>query len=128
GGAARPSARPRRGRLLPRPAVRGPRPRPARPHRRPRPRRHPAALPAHAPRRLLHLFPRHDPPRGGPRMTVTTHPEAVTRERRTGRTPAVPAELVEAVRVRLARAGAEPTAARVAAALRAERAVIGDAE
>jgi len=61
-------------------------------------------------------------------MTVTTHPEAVTRERRTGRTPAVPAELVEAVRVRLARAGAEPTAARVAAALRAERAVIGDAE
>jgi pilus assembly protein CpaF len=37
-------------------------------------------------------------------------------------------ELVEAVRVRLARAGAEPTAAQVAAALRAERAVLGDAE
>ena len=37
-------------------------------------------------------------------------------------------ELVEAVRVRLAEAGAEPTAAQVAAALRAERAVLGDAE
>jgi pilus assembly protein CpaF len=37
-------------------------------------------------------------------------------------------ELVEAVRVRLARAGVEPTAAQVAAALRAERAVLGDAE
>lgn len=37
-------------------------------------------------------------------------------------------ELVEAVRVRLARAGAEPTAAQVAVALRAERAVYGDAE
>jgi pilus assembly protein CpaF len=40
----------------------------------------------------------------------------------------VPAELVEAVRVRLSRAGAPPTAAQVAAALRAERAVLGDAE
>ncbi|MBB4913098.1 TadA family conjugal transfer-associated ATPase [Streptosporangium saharense] len=37
-------------------------------------------------------------------------------------------EVVEAVRVRLARAGAEPSAAHVAAALRAERAVLGDAE
>ncbi|GGK98663.1 hypothetical protein Sme01_59870 [Sphaerisporangium melleum] len=37
-------------------------------------------------------------------------------------------ELVEAVRVRLARTGAEPSAAQVAAALRAERAVLGDAE
>lgn len=37
-------------------------------------------------------------------------------------------ELVEAVRVRLARSGAEPSAAQVAAALRAERAVLGDAE
>lgn len=42
--------------------------------------------------------------------------------------PAVPAELVEAVRVRLSRASAPPTAAQVAAALRAERAVLGDAE
>ncbi|GII63090.1 hypothetical protein Skr01_31750 [Sphaerisporangium krabiense] len=40
----------------------------------------------------------------------------------------VPPELVEAVRVRLARTAAEPTAAQVAAALRAERAVLGDAE
>lgn len=40
----------------------------------------------------------------------------------------VSAELVEAVRVRLSRAGAPPTAAQVAAALRAERAVLGDAE
>ncbi|MEU8268787.1 TadA family conjugal transfer-associated ATPase [Sphaerisporangium sp. NPDC049002] len=37
-------------------------------------------------------------------------------------------ELVEAVRVRLARTGADPSAAQVAAALRAERAVLGDAE
>lgn len=37
-------------------------------------------------------------------------------------------EVVEAVRVRLARAGVEPSAAHVAAALRAERAVLGDAE
>ncbi|MGW2214027.1 TadA family conjugal transfer-associated ATPase [Nonomuraea sp. NPDC001684] len=37
-------------------------------------------------------------------------------------------ELVEAVRVRLARAGVEPTAAQVAVALRAERSVYGDAE
>ncbi|WP_285704811.1 TadA family conjugal transfer-associated ATPase [Microtetraspora sp. NBRC 16547] len=37
-------------------------------------------------------------------------------------------DLVEAVRVRLARSGLEPTAARVASALRAERAVLGDAE
>lgn len=37
-------------------------------------------------------------------------------------------ELVEAVRVRLARVGAEPSASQVAAALRAERAVLGDAE
>lgn len=47
--------------------------------------------------------------------------------------PAAPAEsvspeLVEAVRVRLARAGVEPTAAQVAVALRAEKAVYGDAE
>ncbi|MEU1879321.1 TadA family conjugal transfer-associated ATPase [Streptosporangium sp. NPDC020072] len=37
-------------------------------------------------------------------------------------------EVVEAVRIRLARAGTEPSAAHVAAALRAERAVLGDAE
>ncbi|MFC4529762.1 TadA family conjugal transfer-associated ATPase [Sphaerisporangium dianthi] len=37
-------------------------------------------------------------------------------------------DLVEAVRVRLARTGADPSAAQVAAALRAERAVLGDAE
>ncbi|MEV8636732.1 TadA family conjugal transfer-associated ATPase [Streptosporangium sp. NPDC051023] len=37
-------------------------------------------------------------------------------------------ELVEAVRVRLARAGVEPSAAHVAVALRAEHAVLGDAE
>ncbi|MGP3962865.1 TadA family conjugal transfer-associated ATPase [Nonomuraea sp. 3N208] len=37
-------------------------------------------------------------------------------------------ELVEAVRVRLARIGAEPSAAQVAVALRAEKAVYGDAE
>ncbi|WP_214327209.1 TadA family conjugal transfer-associated ATPase [Nonomuraea sediminis] len=37
-------------------------------------------------------------------------------------------ELVEAVRVRLARAGVEPSAAQVAVALRAERSVYGDAE
>ncbi|WP_248962378.1 TadA family conjugal transfer-associated ATPase [Sphaerisporangium perillae] len=42
--------------------------------------------------------------------------------------PAVSPDLVEAVRVRLARTGAEPSAAQVAAALRAERAVLGDAE
>ncbi|WP_067171032.1 TadA family conjugal transfer-associated ATPase [Microtetraspora niveoalba] len=42
--------------------------------------------------------------------------------------PVVSPDLVEAVRVRLARSGLEPTAARVAAALRAERAVLGDAE
>ncbi|GAA4562151.1 TadA family conjugal transfer-associated ATPase [Planotetraspora kaengkrachanensis] len=40
----------------------------------------------------------------------------------------MPAELAEAVRVRLSRAGVPPTAAQVAAALRAERAVLGDAE
>ncbi|GAA1271656.1 TadA family conjugal transfer-associated ATPase [Sphaerisporangium rubeum] len=40
----------------------------------------------------------------------------------------VPVELVEAVRLRLAREGGEPTAAQVAAALRAEQAVLGDAE
>ncbi len=45
-----------------------------------------------------------------------------------GVAPAASAELVEAVRVRLARTGAEPTAAQVASALRAERAVLGDAE
>ncbi|GAA3164648.1 TadA family conjugal transfer-associated ATPase [Planomonospora alba] len=47
------------------------------------------------------------------------------------RTPPVTAvspELVEAVRVRLARTGAEPSAAHVTAALRAERAMLGDAE
>ncbi|GAA3472497.1 TadA family conjugal transfer-associated ATPase [Nonomuraea roseola] len=37
-------------------------------------------------------------------------------------------ELVEAVRVRLARAGVEPSAAQVAVALRAEKSVYGDAE
>ncbi|WP_169949830.1 TadA family conjugal transfer-associated ATPase [Microbispora sp. H11081] len=42
--------------------------------------------------------------------------------------PAVGADLVEAVRVRLSQTGAAPTAAQVAAALRAERAVLGDAE
>ena len=41
---------------------------------------------------------------------------------------AVSPELVEAVRVRLARTGVEPSAAHVAVALRAERAVLGDAE
>ncbi len=56
------------------------------------------------------------------------HGDAGERERTRGEALAVPAELVEAVRVRLARAGAEPTAAQVAAALRAERAVLGDAE
>ncbi|MEW9527619.1 TadA family conjugal transfer-associated ATPase [Microbispora sp. NPDC049125] len=45
-----------------------------------------------------------------------------------GETPGVSPELVEAVRVRLSRAAAPPTAAQVAAALRAERAVLGDAE
>ncbi|MCK2214570.1 TadA family conjugal transfer-associated ATPase [Actinomadura sp. ATCC 31491] len=43
-------------------------------------------------------------------------------------TPSVSPELVEAVRVRLARTGTEPTPAQVAVALRAERAVYGDAE
>ncbi|MEO3799735.1 TadA family conjugal transfer-associated ATPase [Nonomuraea sp. B1E8] len=43
-------------------------------------------------------------------------------------TPLVSPELVEAVRVRLARTGAEPSAAQVAVALRAEKAVYGDAE
>ncbi|MET8984040.1 TadA family conjugal transfer-associated ATPase [Nonomuraea wenchangensis] len=42
--------------------------------------------------------------------------------------PPVSPELVEAVRVRLARTGAEPSAAQVAVALRAEKAVYGDAE
>ncbi|MEU8173514.1 TadA family conjugal transfer-associated ATPase [Microbispora hainanensis] len=42
--------------------------------------------------------------------------------------PGVAADLVEAVRVRLSQTGAVPTAAQVAAALRAERAVLGDAE
>ncbi|GAA3791942.1 TadA family conjugal transfer-associated ATPase [Sphaerisporangium flaviroseum] len=42
--------------------------------------------------------------------------------------PVVSPELLEAVRVRLARVGAEPSASQVAAALRAERAVLGDAE
>jgi pilus assembly protein CpaF len=42
--------------------------------------------------------------------------------------PTVSPELVEAVRVRLARTGAEPSAAQVAVALRAEKAVYGDAE
>ncbi|MEV4113504.1 TadA family conjugal transfer-associated ATPase [Nonomuraea sp. NPDC049695] len=41
---------------------------------------------------------------------------------------AVSPELVEAVRVRLARAGVEPSAAQVAVALRAEKSVYGDAE
>ncbi|WP_084955894.1 TadA family conjugal transfer-associated ATPase [Thermoactinospora rubra] len=40
----------------------------------------------------------------------------------------VPRDLVEAVRVRLARSGVEPSAAQVAVALRAEKAVFGDAE
>ncbi|WP_219471171.1 TadA family conjugal transfer-associated ATPase [Nonomuraea rhizosphaerae] len=42
--------------------------------------------------------------------------------------PGVSPDLVEAVRVRLARTGVEPTAAQVAVALRAEKAVYGDAE
>ncbi|MEU8277376.1 TadA family conjugal transfer-associated ATPase [Microbispora bryophytorum] len=42
--------------------------------------------------------------------------------------PGVGAELVEAVRVRLSHTGAAPSEAQVAAALRAERAVLGDAE
>ncbi|MEN3535070.1 TadA family conjugal transfer-associated ATPase [Microbispora sp. ZYX-F-249] len=42
--------------------------------------------------------------------------------------PGVGADLVEAVRVRLSQTGAAPTAAQVATALRAERAVLGDAE
>ncbi|GII01572.1 hypothetical protein Pta02_35800 [Planobispora takensis] len=41
---------------------------------------------------------------------------------------AVSPDLIEAVRVRLARTGVEPSAAHVAVALRAERAVLGDAE
>ncbi|TKK89851.1 TadA family conjugal transfer-associated ATPase [Herbidospora galbida] len=41
---------------------------------------------------------------------------------------AVSAELLEAVRVRLARDGLDPSPAQVAGALRAERAVLGDAE
>lgn len=45
-----------------------------------------------------------------------------------GATSTASPELVEAVRVRLVRTGAEPTAAQVATALRAERAVLGDAE
>ncbi|MFG1748776.1 TadA family conjugal transfer-associated ATPase [Streptosporangium sandarakinum] len=49
-------------------------------------------------------------------------------DRPTGTAAAVSPDLVEAVRVRLARAGVEPSAAHVAAALRAERAVLGDAE
>ncbi|GHH71725.1 hypothetical protein GCM10017673_25640 [Streptosporangium violaceochromogenes] len=48
--------------------------------------------------------------------------------KRPGVTTAVAPELVEAVRVRLARAGVEPGAAHVATALRAEHAVLGDAE
>lgn len=40
--------------------------------------------------------------------------------------PAVPPELLDAVRLRLAEAGAEPTAARVAAALRGEGLLLGD--
>ncbi|MDF5754866.1 TadA family conjugal transfer-associated ATPase [Spongiactinospora sp. TRM90649] len=44
------------------------------------------------------------------------------------RAESVSPELVEAVRVRLARAGVEPSAAHVAVALRAENAVLGDAE
>ncbi|MFC4058596.1 TadA family conjugal transfer-associated ATPase [Planomonospora corallina] len=43
-------------------------------------------------------------------------------------TTAVSPELVEAVRIRLARSGTEPSAAHVTAALRAERAMLGDAE
>ncbi|GGS62365.1 hypothetical protein GCM10010156_21550 [Planobispora rosea] len=43
-------------------------------------------------------------------------------------TGTVSPELVEAVRVRLAHIGAEPSAANVAVVLRAERAVLGDAE
>ncbi|MDR8407648.1 TadA family conjugal transfer-associated ATPase [Nonomuraea sp. 3-1Str] len=42
--------------------------------------------------------------------------------------PTVSPELVEAVRVRLARTGVEPSAAQVAVALRAEKSVYGDAE
>ncbi|WP_240808864.1 TadA family conjugal transfer-associated ATPase [Microbispora catharanthi] len=42
--------------------------------------------------------------------------------------PGVGADLVEAVRVRLSQTGAAPSEAQVAAALRAERAVLGDAE
>jgi len=67
-------------------------------------------------------------------MSLTTssyrHPDGdlAGRNRPGAEALAVPAELVEAVRVRLARAGAEPTPAQVAAALRAERAVLGDAE
>ncbi|MFF0310900.1 TadA family conjugal transfer-associated ATPase [Streptosporangium sp. NPDC004379] len=49
-------------------------------------------------------------------------------DRSAGTAAAVSPDLVEAVRVRLARAGVEPSAAHVAAALRAERAVLGDAE
>ncbi|MBB2908964.1 pilus assembly protein CpaF [Streptosporangium becharense] len=48
--------------------------------------------------------------------------------RRAENTTAVPPELVEAVRLRLAHAGVEPSAAHVAVALRAERAMLGDAE
>jgi len=59
-------------------------------------------------------------------MSRTTQSDAGVREGESALS--VPAELVEAVRLRLAQAGAEPTAAQVAAALRAERAVFGDAE
>ncbi|MET8339530.1 TadA family conjugal transfer-associated ATPase [Streptosporangium canum] len=48
--------------------------------------------------------------------------------KQSGVATAVSPELVEAVRVRLARSGVEPSAAHVAVALRAERAVLGDAE
>ncbi|MGV9302336.1 TadA family conjugal transfer-associated ATPase [Nonomuraea sp. NPDC003727] len=52
-------------------------------------------------------------------------PGSSTRQQPVGE---VSRELVEAVRVRLARAGVEPSAAQVAVALRAEKSVYGDAE
>jgi pilus assembly protein CpaF len=58
-------------------------------------------------------------PRGDTRPTRRSEPVGPT---------AVSPALVEAVRVRLARAGVEPSAAHVMVALRAERAVLGDAE
>ncbi|MBO3745821.1 TadA family conjugal transfer-associated ATPase [Streptosporangiaceae bacterium NEAU-GS5] len=70
------------------------------------------------------------PPRttDGPKTTPRPSASGAFASRAAGRNPLPAPELLEAVRVRLARTGAEPTAAQVATALRAERAVLGDAE